>query len=316
MGDGENSSFPPSIQTPSKGRENMIMSKMKEMVYLAESLKRYPLIYNSLITNLKANNIEVKILDTLNIWTRDYMPIQSKAGFVKFRYKTLKYDEYSQLKIDFESSYWLSIFKRFDNLKRSNIVLDGGNCQMNPEKDTAVITNVIFENNPDYTKKGLLEELSKLLESKIIIIPREPGDKLGHADGIVKYIDNNNILLNEYGDKTMVKYSKKVKEILESNGFKVISFPNYWHLRPRITEDKFRKKYVYADDFNPAWGYAINFLKVGRFALVPIFNVKQDREIVDTVKKCYPDCSIATIDCSELSMEGGLINCVTRDYIM
>jgi agmatine deiminase len=288
---------------------------MKEIVYIAESLKRYPLIYNSLITNLKANNIEVKILDTLNIWTRDYMPIQTKTGFVKFRYKTLKYDEYPQLQMDFEHPYWVSILKRFDKLKRSNIILDGGNCQMNPEKDTAVITNVIFENNPDYTKKKLLEELSKLLEAKIIIIPRESYDELGHADGIVKFIYNN-ILLNEYSGKTMVKYSKKVKEILESNGLKVMDFPNYWHLRPRMNKDEFRKKYVNADDFNPAWGYAINFLKVERLALVPVFNIKQDREIVDTVKKCYPDCNIVTIDCSELSMEGGLINCVTRDYIM
>jgi agmatine deiminase len=289
---------------------------MKERVYIAESLKRYPLVYQSLITNLRTHGIEVEILNTLNIWTRDYMPVQTRTGFVKFRYKTLKYDEYPQLQIDFERPYWLSIFKRFDNLKQSNIVLDGGNCQMNPEKDTAVITNVIFENNPDYTKKGLLEELSKLLEAKIIIIPKESYDELGHADGIVKFMSKYNILLNEYTDKLMVKYNKKVKEILQNNGLVVIGFPNYGHLMPRMTKDEFRKKYVDADDFNPAWGYAINFLKVEKLALVPIFNIKQDRAIVDTVKKYYPDCSIVTIDCSELSMEGGLINCVTRDYIM
>ena len=289
---------------------------MKEVVYIAESLKRYPLVYYPLITNFKANDIEVEILDTLNIWTRDYMPIQTKTGFVKFKYKTLKYDEYPQLQIDFEHPYWLSTFKIFDKLKCSNIILDGGNCQMNPEKDTAVITNVIFENNPDYTKKGLLEELSKLLEAKIIIIPKEYGDKLGHADGIVKFIARDKIFLNEYTGKLMVKYSEKVKEILQDNGLKVSGFPNYWHLRPRMTEDEFRKKYTEADDYNPAWGYAINFLKVGRLVLVPIFNIKQDREIVDTVKKCCPDCSVVAIDCSELSMEGGLINCVTRDYII
>jgi agmatine/peptidylarginine deiminase len=289
---------------------------MKEVVYVAESLKRYPLVYYSLITNLKANGIEVENLDTSNIWARDYMPIQTKTGFVKFKYKTLKYEQYSQLRIDFDSPYWVLVFKRFNNLKYSNIILDGGNCQMNPEKDVAVITDAIFKNNPEYTRNVLLKELSELLEAKIIIIPMESGDELGHTDGIVKFISEDNIFLNEYTGKLMVKYNKKVKEILESNGFKVISFPNYWHLRPRMTEAEFRKKYVYADDFNPAWGYAINFLKVGRFVLVPIFNFKQDREIVDTVKNYYPDCSVVAIDCSELSMEGGLINCVTRDYIM
>ena len=289
---------------------------MKEVVYIAELLKRYPLVYQSLITNLKANGIEVEILDTLNIWTRDYMPIQTKTGFVKFKYKTLKYEQYSQLRIDFDSPYWVSVFKRFNNLKYSNIILDGGNCQMNPEKDIAIITDVVIKNNPEYKRDDLLKELSELLGAKVIIIPRETYDELGHADGIVKFMSKYNILLNEYTDKLMVKYNKKVKEILESNGFKVISFANYWHLRPKITKDEFRKKYVYADDFNPAWGYAINFLKVERLIVVPVFNIKQDREIVDTVKKCCPDCSIVAIDCSELSMEGGLINCVTRDYIM
>jgi agmatine deiminase len=289
---------------------------MKEIVYIAESLQRYPLVYQPLITNLRTHGIEVESLNTLNIWTRDYMPVQTRTGFVKFRYKTLKYDQYPQLQIDFESPYWLSIFKSFDNLKQSNIVLDGGNCQMNPEKDTAVITDVIFKNNRDYTRKGLLEELSKLLEAKIIIIPKEYGDNLGHADGIIKFTNEDNILLNEYTGKSMIKYHEKVREILESNGLKVIGFPNYWHLKPKMTEEEFRKKYVYADDFNPAWGYAINFLKVERLALVPVFNIKQDREIVDTVNKYYPDCSLVTVDCSELSMEGGLINCVTRDYMM
>jgi len=289
---------------------------MKEVVYVAESLKRYPLVYYPLITNLKANGIEVELLDTLNIWTRDYMPIQTKTGFVKFKYKTLKYEQYPQLRIDFDSPYWVPLFKRFNNLQYSNIVLDGGNCQMNLEKDVAIITDVVIKNNPDYTRKGLLEELSKLLEAKIIIIPKEYGDELGHADGIVKFIARDKIFLNEYDGKLMVKYNNKVKGILQSNGLTVIDFPYYWHLRPRMTEDEFRKKYVDADDFNPSWGYAINFLKIDRLAVVPVFNIKQDKEIIDTVRKYCPDCSVVAIDCSELSMEGGLINCVTRDYTM
>ena len=289
---------------------------MKEVVYIANSLKRYPLVYHPLITNLKVNGIEVEILDTLNIWTRDYMPIQTRTGFVKFKYKTLKYEKYSQLRIDFEYPYWVSALKRFNSLKYSNIILDGGNCQMNPEKDVAIITDVVFKNNPEYKKEELVNKLTELLDAKIIIISSEPEDELGHADGIVKFISRHFIFLNVYNGKIEGKYREKVDRILKSNGLEVAGFPNYWHLKPKMTEDDFRKKYVDADDFNPGWGYAINFLKIDRLAVVPVFNIKQDREIIDTVRKCYPDCSVVAIDCSELSMEGGLINCVTRDYIM
>ena len=290
---------------------------MKEVVYIANALKRYPLVYHPLIINLKVNGIEVEILDTLNIWTRDYMPIQTRNGFVKFQYKTLKYEQYSQLRIDFESPYWVSVLKRFNSLKYSNIILDGGNCQMDFDKEIAIITDIVFEMNPEYKEEELVTELSRLLEAKVIVIPREPEDELGHADGIVKFISRDFVLLNEYKkEKIMFAYEEKVKKILVSNGLKVIGFPNFYTMRPRITEDEFRKKYVDADDFNPSWGYAINFLKIDRLAVVPVFNIKQDKEIIDTVRKYCPDCSVVAIDCSELSMEGGLINCVTRDYTM
>lgn len=289
---------------------------IKNIVFIANSLQRYPLVYNSLITNLKVNGIKVEVLDTSNIWTRDYMPIQTRNGFVKFQYKTLKYEQFPQLRIDFKSPYWISVLNRFNELKFSDIVLDGGNCQMNSKRDIAVITDVVFKNNSEYKKEDLINKLSELLDTKIIIIPREPGDKLGHTDGIVKFIDEENILLNEYRGKSMVKYNIKVKDILISKGLKVLDFPNYWHLRPRMKEDVFRKKYIYADDFNPAWGYAINFLKIDKLALIPVFNIEQDMKIVETTRNYYPDCSVVKIDCSELSMEGGLINCVTRDYLM
>lgn len=289
---------------------------MKNIVYIANSLKRYPLVYHSLITNLKVNRVEIEILDTLNIWTRDYMPIQTRNGFVKFKYKTLKYEQYPQLRIDFNSHYWVSILKRFNRLKYSDIILDGGNCQMNTKKNIAIITDVVFTNNPEYRKKDLTNKLSELLDAKIIIIRREPGDKLGHSDGIVKFINEDNILLNKYCGKLMVKYRNKVKEILSSNGLTVIDFSNYLYLKPKMTEDEFRKRYIYADDFNPAWGYAINFLKVDKLVIFPVFNIKQDKEIINSVKTHYSDCNIAAINCCDLSMEGGLINCVTRDYIM
>ena len=210
---------------------------MKKFVYIANSLKRYPLVYHPLITNLKANGIEVEILDTLNIWTRDYMPIQTRTGFVKFKYKTLKYEQYPQLRIDFDLPYRVSVIKRFSNLKYSDIILDGGNCQMNPEKNIAVITDALFKNNPEYEKEELINKLSELLDAKIIIIPREPYDELGHADGIVKFISRHFIFLNVYNGKTESKYREEVEGILKSNGLEVAGFPNYWHLRPRMNED-------------------------------------------------------------------------------
>jgi len=286
---------------------------MREIVYIANSLKRYSLVYHSLITNLKASGIEVEIIDSPNIWVRDYMPFQTKNGFIKFKYKTLGYDKWPQLKIKTHSDYWLAVLGKFKNLIYTDIILDGGNCQMNAEKDIAVITDVIFKNNPEYGKEDLINKLSELLDAKVIIVPREPGDELGHADGIVKFIDKSSILLNDYFGH-YINYRNKVTKILKSNGLRIIDFPNYYHLRSKITEKQFRAKYPYGDDFNPAWGYAINFLKVAQLIFAPIFNIKEDEITINTIEKCYPDCNVVAVDCFELSMEGGLLNCVTREY--
>jgi agmatine deiminase len=226
----------------------------------------------------------------------------------------LAYDEWPQLKIDPESDYWLAVFGKFKNLINTDIILDGGNCQMNLRRDVAVITDVVFKNNPEYEKEDLINKLTELLDAKVIIIPKEYEDELGHADGIVKFIDEHSILLNDYSGYGTLNYRKKVAKILKSNALKIIDFPNYYHLMPKMTEKEFRAKYPYGDDFNPAWGYAINFFKVARLIFAPIFNIKEDKITISKIKECYPDCRVVTINCSDLSMEGGLLNCVTREY--
>ncbi len=303
-----------------------------DVVYISNKLNRYPFLYEGLCTNLKANGVKVVVLDTPNIWTRDYMPVQTKKGFIKFKYKTLAYEEWPQLHIDVDSDYWKGVFSAFQGLINSNIVLDGGNCQMNDEKDTAIITDVIFQHNPEYSREGLMAELSKLLECKIIVIPREPGDDLGHTDGIVKFANTHFVLLNDYSGsippselggwpekdrewvETMDNYREEVALLLRKNyNIRDIRFPNYYHMCPEMDEGEFRKKYPEADDFNPGWGYSINFLKVNDLCLVPVFNIPEDKVVIDKIKQYY-DCSVVALDCSDLSMEGGLINCVTREY--
>ena len=87
---------------------------------------------------------------------------------------------------------------------------------MNPQKDIAVVTDVILINNLEYEKEDLINKLSELLDARVIMIPREPGDKLGHADGIVKFIDKSSILLNDYSGH-YISYRNKAAKILKSN---------------------------------------------------------------------------------------------------
>jgi agmatine/peptidylarginine deiminase len=80
---------------------------------------------------------------------------------------------------------------------------------------------------------------------------------------------------------------------------------------PKMTETQFRKKYPDADSFNPGWGYYINFLKVDNLVILPVFGIEEDQKAISLINKFYDNPELCLINCEDLSMEGGLIGCVT-----
>ena len=281
---------------------------MKDIVFVSSCLKdRYPILYHTLETNLLANGIDFEMITSTNIWCRDYLPIQTKSGnYVKFRYKTQGYDIYPQLKVEDEIG-------DFPNVKYSDLILDGGNCQLYGNR--AIITNVVFDHNPQYDHLEIIAQLTDLLEAEIIIIPPEPGDELGHADGIVRWLNQYYVLVNEYqGDDEYDAYSIQLSRILKNHNLRAVSFPNMYHLRPQITEEEFRTHFPHGDAFNDGYGYAINFLRVKRLVFVPVFGIPEDIKTMETARTYFPDCSVIACDCREISREGGLMHCITKEY--
>jgi len=281
---------------------------MKDIVFVSSSLKdRYPILHHILETNLLAHGIEFETILSSNIWCRDYLPIQTKSGnYVKFRYKTEGYDIYLQLKVEDDIG-------DFPNVKFSDLILDGGNCQM--YRDRAIITNVVFNHNPQYDPVEIVAQLTELLEAEIIIIPPEPGDELGHADGIVKWLNQYYVLVNEYqGDEEYEDYSNRLSRILKINNLRAVCFPNFYHSKPALSEEDFRKAFPFGDAFNDGYGYAINFLKVKRLVFLPVFGIPEDVKTVETARTYFTDCSIIACDCRDISREGGLMHCITKEY--
>jgi agmatine deiminase len=285
------------------------------VVYVAEYLKqRYPVMFYPAKVNFEANGIELRTIPkTQNIWTRDYMPIQVGDHFVRFQYKTVGYDDWPQMKVTGEE--WLDLVPVYE----SQLILDGGGIIRSQDK--AVVTEKVFRDNRDWKTIDIIKELEKLLECQVIIIPSEPGDELGHADGIVKFVDEKTILTNDYSsiftkDSRFIKYSEKIIKIFQNSGLEVELFPyGYGEWDWNMKEEDFRKEYPEADDFNPGFGYYINFLIVMGLILVPMMGIPMDVQVTRTLRRLYPQFNVVAIDCSHLSMEGGLCNCVTANYM-
>jgi len=175
----------------------MIASKETNSVYFSELLssdKRFAKTCNALTEFLEKHSIKYDFLKaTKDIWCRDYMPIQTGKGkFVQFRYEP----SYLKDELEFQSEPKEVCKSNNINPIFSKINFDGGNVVN--WSDRAIISDRVFDENPEYSSKNkLIAEIEKLLEVEIIVIPQIKSDMTGHADGMVRFVDRNTLIGND-----------------------------------------------------------------------------------------------------------------------
>ena len=267
-----------------------------QVVYMSELLKtNYPETCSRLIKILEMHNVKYAFLKgTKDIWCRDYMPIQTESGkFIQFKYDP------SYLKGNKEWEASRSDVKevcRVNGIETqfSDINLDGGNVLICDGR--AILSNRIFSENSNWDKEKLVNELSKLLECEIIIIPAENDDMTGHADGMVRFVNRNTILGNKLADE--YKYWREgMEKVIEQYGLKYIDVPFFLPKDPKHPHS--------------AIGIYVNYLEVNNLIVLPVFGRDEDKQAVDVLKQAFPDRVIDTIDYNDVAQEGGLLNCTT-----
>lgn len=276
----------------------MITGKNTNTVYLSELIQidtRFTESCIRLTGLLDKNGIAYKFIkSTKDIWCRDYMPIQTERGqFVQFRYEPSYLQEELELQSDPKEFCKGNGF----NPQYSNINLDGGNIVN--WTDRAIITDRVFDENPEFTSKiKLISEIENLLGVEIIIIPQIKSDMTGHADGLVRFIDRNTILGN-YREKEYNYWRVGMNKVLRENGIEYVDIPFLEH------KDK---KHPYH-----AIGCYVNYLEVGNLIVLPIFEIagNRDKEVLMKFEQIFPDRRIETINFNEIGLFGGLLNCTT-----
>jgi len=288
-------------------KNNLINEPMFEMkdnnphneqtVYLSELLMdKYPETCKNLIAILEKHHVKYSFIKgTKDIWCRDYMPVQTESGkFIQFRYEP----SYLKGKKEWEDSRSdVKEICRLNNINAtfSDINLDGGNVLICDGR--AILSDRIFSENPNYEKDSLINELSKLLECEIIIIPAQKGDYTGHADGMVRFVNRNTIIGNERRPNEYKYMKEGLQKVINDYNLEYIDIPFF--------EDKDRK---HPDS---AVGIYVNYLEVNDLIVMPIFNRDEDNQALEIIKKTFPDRKIETIDYSDVAKEGGLLNCTT-----
>lgn len=262
------------------------------MLYFSSLLKtnpKYSLSAENLFSALSESGEKFALFDgARDIWARDYMPIRTKRGrYISFRYEPSYLADDPQLRTNFKTD----IAPHFAlPVTYSNINLDGGNVVFSPSKAKAVITDRVFSENPEYDKNTLLLELENLLEAEIIIIPSLISDMTGHADGMVRFIDENTVV----GNRTGYRYGleMQIKLTLRNQGIEVYDFPYF--------ESK----------GDSAIGCYLNFLETEQHLFLPVFGVDMDREAIETAKNIF-NKTIIPVNINEIAKDGGVLNCIS-----
>lgn len=262
------------------------------MLYFSSLLKtnpQYSASAQNLFAALDSCGLRYGFVEhTKDIWLRDFMPVQRKDGtYISFRYEPSYLSDTPELRTVFRQD----IAAQLDiSVMYSNINLDGGNVVFSPSKGKAIISDRVFSENPGYGRAALVRKLEELLSAQVIIIPSLPSDMTGHADGMVRFVDNNTVVGNATGCQNGLE--QRIKEVLVRHGINTIDFP------------------YYSASGVSAEGCYLNYLETYDHIFLPVFGSDVDREAIQRAEDIFSG-KVVPVQVREIAKNGGCLNCVS-----
>ncbi len=271
----------------------MIPDWQTDRVYFSALLPtRHPDLWSRLTTVLKTAGVGYRLLEgTRDVWVRDFMPVQTGTGeFVLFRYRP----DYLAGRPDLTTPDAVRGAVPLGTIRACGLNLDGGNVVA--DDSTAVLMDKVYRENPNRPRSALRAELARLLRAEVVVLPREPGDVIGHADGVVRFVADGLAVVNDYR-ASAPGYGARLEAALRRLGLELERLP-----------------YLAVDEAQEgipsAVGNYVNFLRIGRLVLVPAYGAPQDDPACRTLERLLPGASVVPVRCEGLAGDGGVLNCV------
>lgn len=278
----------------------MLTDRNTHFVYFSSLLKnesRYRPFWNRLKPILESESIPYGFLEgTKDIWCRDYMPVQvAQNDFVQFRYLPdycnnpkwqHKLTQPEEVRLDLDPKPFIS-----------DLIIDGGNIVKG--KNAAILTDKVFKENPGADKAEVVNMLRGQLQTQeLFFIPKQPYDMTGHADGMLRFLDDRTLLVSDYQGESE-SWKKKYAAAIKAINLEVVVLPS-----------------VALDDRNDygdytARGCYINFAQIDNKILLPFFDLEEDELVRKEMQRLYPDCKLLPVAANEIAQDGGGLNCIT-----
>ena len=280
----------------------MIIDQQTNFLYLSDLLPtEHPDFFKRFEAVLSECGIPFALLpDTKDVWGVDYMPIQTQQNeFIQFRYEPdyLMDTPENKATISNVDSICKSI-----GIKpiKSNINLDGGN--VSKWDDRVILCDKIFEENLDLSEDELFEELMDYFnvnEENLHFVPWDENDFTGHADGMVRFVDANTLLINDYSQETEA-FRDLFLDALETTGLDLIVLPYEPEDDPTLVS---------------AVGLYLNYLEMEQAVIIPVFNLPSDKKAMEILSEVFDGKKVIPLECTELAKNGGILNCISWNIL-
>lgn len=235
--------------------------------------------------------------DILDIWMRDFTTVNPSSP-VEFRYTyaSMSQDESEEVQLSFDrfaDSYEIT-------RKQSELLLDGGNIVDDYNGRVITTTHFLKDNNLSYTQWK--KKLNDILWAKQVAIIESDDEILGHSDGMVSWIDDNVLAVNDYSNTDPELHRNVIAELEESFPWvKIVLIPVEFDDNKGYDNDK---------GIWSACGININLVLTNNALYVPTFWNSNDKKAIDVIRKNTTK-EIIEIDAKWVCNMGWSVRCLT-----
>ncbi len=277
----------------------MITDIQTNKLFLADCLpKKQPKFFQRFEKVLNDCNINFQFLPNTNdIWAVDFMPVQvSKDKFVQFNYSPdyLQPKKYQKTISDVDSICKAIKVKPL----KSNLIIDAGNIVR--VKDKVIMCDKVFNENKNVREKVLISLIKETLQiDQLFFVPWDKSDFIGHADGMVRFIDSNTVLINDYSLEKP-EYQCAFRMALHNAGLDWIELPyNPYDNKPKTSAE----------------GIYVNYLQMNNIIFVPTYKRAEDEIAVIILEKAFRGQKIVPVESNEIAKDGGVLNCISWNIL-
>ncbi|MBR4269389.1 MAG: agmatine deiminase family protein [Prevotella sp.] len=274
-----------------KVEDVMPESSSNQKVYFSQHLTAYS-CWQNIKQALEENGIAYGLLpNTKDVWARDYMPAYSNGHYVSYVYNP----DYLQNEKD-KKYITDNIAEVFDlsneDVTSTKLVIDGGNVIVCDDK--VIMTDKIFDENSSLSKEEVIAEIERAFSAKLVVIPWDKEEEFGHADGMVRYVSDNHVLINQYKD-IAPEFRQKLIDALS---------PYF----SKISELEYGKA-----SSSQSWAH-INYLQVDNYIFVPQLGIMTDKLALEQISKVFPTSKVVPVEVKGIVKNGGALNCVSWNH--